>query len=82
MSATSRAVQLSIKHQMNLLLKNYIRQYHISYEYLALKTKIDIGTLKKIDTQERLTFYYLYKILDELGLWFEIKLKKSKKIYE
>lgn len=65
-----------IKNQFNQVLKRYLIQKNITYEELAISTNIDIGTIKKIDKEERLTFYYIYVILNELGLWFDIKLIK------
>lgn len=65
-----------IKNQFNQVLKRYLIQENITYEELAISTNIDIGTIKKIDKEERLTFYYIYVILNELGLWFDIKLIK------
>ena len=65
-----------IKNQFNQVLKQYLIQENITYEELAISTNIDIGTIKKIDKEERLTFYYIYVILNELGLWFDIKLIK------
>ena len=65
-----------IKNQFNQVLKRYLIQKNITYEELAISTNIDIGTIKKIDKEERLTFYHIYVILNELGLWFDIKLIK------
>ena len=79
MSTASKAIQHSIKYQLNLVIKQHLNQHNISYHDLSQKIKIDVPTLKKIDKNEKLTFYCLFKILNELDLWFEIILKQGKK---
>lgn len=79
MSTTSKAIKISIKRKLNDALKKYIMQNNISVEEISAKTDISLNTLQKIDKSKKLTSYCLYKILRELNLKVEIKLKKYEK---
>lgn len=70
----------SVKYQLLYRLKEYIRENNISYEDLKQKTGLPLTYFTRFDTCNRISLANFFNILMALDLWFEIRLKKSKKI--
>ena len=80
MEKTRKHIQSAVKYQLQKRLKEYIKEHDVSYEYLEQKTGIGARYFNRFDTEHRISFANFFHILIALDLWFEIRLKKAKKL--
>ncbi|MBE6451567.1 MAG: hypothetical protein E7016_06355 [Alphaproteobacteria bacterium] len=80
MAKARKHIQAAVKYQLHKRLKEYIKENDVSYEYLEQKTGIGANYFNRFDSEHRISFVNFFNILIALDLWFEIRLKKIKKL--
>ena len=70
----------AVKYQLLYRLKEYIRENNVSYEDLEQKTGLSLVYFTRFDTCNSISLAIFFNIRIALDLWFEIRLKKTRKI--